>query len=385
MDILNYNNMKPVKLALLTAGLGNISRGFEMSTANWYKAIKDKEEVDVRLFSGGSFPGATKVWNWHRNSGVAALLRKWKVINDGVRLEQITFSVGLLFHLFFYRPDVIWLKEATLGDMLLRYRKIFGFKYKMVFCDGAPVGHRFAARFDFMSFLNDYALKEAIEDNADPRRCSVTPNLTDFPSHIVSRDAARETLGIDPDRFVIICVAAWNKHHKRIDYLLNEAAKLDKKKITLLLCGQAEADTDSLKEQAAKLELDVLWRTYKLKDLSLAYFASDLFVLPSLNEALGSVITEAAVHGLPAICHPHNGAKFILGEDYPGLTDLSAENNLYNKIREYQEIDDLNEEGARTSAVVRAKFDKEKRSREFVEFILYAHGRHSVQPANELS
>src|SRR4051812_30646217 len=120
-----------IKVALLSAGLGNISRGFEMSTANWYKAIKNRDDFDVRLFSGGNFEGATKVWNWYRNSAVASILKKCGLLNDGVRLEQITFSVGFLFQILFYKPDIIWLKEATLGNMLLFFRKLFHFKYKI--------------------------------------------------------------------------------------------------------------------------------------------------------------------------------------------------------------------------------------------------------------
>jgi 1,2-diacylglycerol 3-alpha-glucosyltransferase len=364
---------KPIKIAFLSAGLGNISRGFEISCRTWFDEVKSITDLDARLFSGGKIKTATHVWNWPRNGSVASFLRYFKLINDGCRLEQITFSFGFLFHLLFYSPHVIWLQEATLGNMLLKFRKIFGFKYELIFCDGAPVGHNFAKRFDYLVFLHQYALDDAISDGIDPKRCCVIPHLSLSADSSLDKLAARFKMNIAEDKFVIICVAAWNKHHKRIDYLLKEIASIKSKKVMLLLCGQPEIDSDLLKKDATELGIDMQWHTLSQAELTNAYVASDLFVLPSLNEALGAVLIEAGVHGLPVICHPHQAGKFIFGKDYSGLTDLSEKGNLTKKILDFTNAGHIEDEGYKTKDIVSRKFNRQSLTADLVNYIKYIY------------
>ena len=355
------------KIAFLSAGLGNISRGFEISAATWFAELKDSQLLEVRLFSGGNYESATKVWNTPRNGRIATFLRRINLIKDGCRLERITFGIGFLFQLLSYRPDIIWLQEGTVGDILLFLRRTFGFSYKILFCDGAPIGYEAAKQFDYLIFLHEYALKDALEAGADPERCAVIPHLSLFPGIKTDKNEARKILNLDPDKIVIICVAAWNRHHKRIDYLLKETAKLGPG-VTLLLCGQPEKESDALKEEAAELGIDVHWRTLTQKELSVAYMAADIFVLPSLFEGLPAVIIEAGAHKLPVIAHPHMGARFALGEDYEGLTDLSKQGNFSAKAHEYMHTGDLDKRGEATYKLINSKFNKNLLIGKFINF-----------------
>jgi glycosyltransferase involved in cell wall biosynthesis len=359
----------PIKIAFLSAGLGNISRGFETSCCTWFDEIKNKENIKPRLFSGGKYKAATRIWNCPRNGYIASALRYVRLIKDGCRLEQFTFSFGFLFYLIFYNPHIIWLQEATLANMLLKFRKIFKLRYELMFCDGAPVGHNFAKRFDYLIFLHQYAMDDAICNGVEPERCCVIPHLSLNADRSLNKLDARLKMNISKEKFVIICVAAWNNHHKRIDYLLNEIASFNSKEVMLLLCGQPEKDSILLKDTAAKLDINVQWHTFSQQDLSIAYSASDLFVLPSLNEALGAVLIEAGSHGLPVICHPHQAGKFIFGENYNGLTNLSENGNLTKKIKELRNTGNVKCEGYKTQKIVSEKFDREKLTADFVRFI----------------
>jgi glycosyltransferase involved in cell wall biosynthesis len=362
-------NNKPVKIAFISAGLGNISRGFEISSCTWFHEIKKEENIKPRLFSGGKYKSATKVWNFPRNGHVASLLRAFKLIGDGCRLEQLTFSFGFLIHLIFYTPHVIWLQEATLANMLLKFRKLFKFKYRVMFCDGAPIGHHFAKRFDYLIFLHQYAMNDAICDGVDPDRCCIIPHLSYAADSKLNKPKARNILKISNDKFVIICVAAWNMHHKRIHYLLNEIAAIHSTGVMLILCGQPEQETAHLKSEAARLRIDVQWHTLSQQELTIAYSASDLFVLPSLNEALGVVLIEAGIHGLPVICHPHQAGKFIFGENYSGLTNLAEQGNLSKKIDSLISSGAYKSEGLKTERIVSKRFDRQKLTGDFVSFI----------------
>lgn len=358
------------RIAFISAGLGNISRGFETSTALWFNQIKKEKELDVKLFSGGKYENAIKVWNIPRNGRFARLLRKVRIINDGCKLEQISFSVGFLFYLRRVRPNIIWLQEGILGSYLIKYRNLFGFKYKLIFCDGAPVGHEFAKRFDYIVFLNQNAMEEALKDGINAEKCAMIPLLTMFPIEKENILSARLKLNIDPNSFVIICVAAWNTQHKRIDYLLDEMSNISIPNTILLLCGQPEADADYLKEKANNLtNIEVRWYTLNQEDLSIAYLASDLFILTSINEGLGLVLIEAALHGLPVICHTHTAGKFIFGDNYQGLTNLLLRGNLSRKIMELADSVNLKDEGNRTKNIVELKFDRQKLILDFVNLI----------------
>ena len=58
------SKQRPIKLALVSCGLGNINRGVESSTARWFEALKDKEDLAVRLFAGGNYrrPLPCQIW-----------------------------------------------------------------------------------------------------------------------------------------------------------------------------------------------------------------------------------------------------------------------------------------------------------------------------------
>jgi 1,2-diacylglycerol 3-alpha-glucosyltransferase len=361
----------PIKIAFLSAGLGTIYRGFEISSSAWHENVYGRKNITSRLFSGNTFKGSTKVWNCSRDGYIARFLRRFNLIKDGCRLEQLSFGFGFLIQLIFYKPDIIWLQEATLADVLLKFRKAFHLKYKILFCDGAPVGHQYAKRFDYLIFLHQYAYDDAIRDGIDPEKCCVIPHLIFEPKKQISRYESRRFFNINEDHFVVLCVAAWNKHHKRIDYLIEEMAKVKSDKVSLILCGQSEQETTSLKDLANRLKINVYWHTLSQEDLSKAYSASDLFVLPSLNEALGAVLIEAGMHGLPAICHPHQAGKFIFGEDYGGLVDLSQSNNLSKKIDYYKNNMNCQNEGLRIKTMLDERLNSKSLTSEFIKFITH--------------
>ncbi len=360
---------KPIKIAFLSAGLGKISRGFEISSTAWHSYVRGQENVDARLFSGGKYKDSTQVWNCPRNGYIARLLRSFHLIEDGCRLEQISFGFGFLLQLLFYKPDIIWLQEASLADVLLKFRKLFGLRYKILFCDGAPVGHAVAKKFDYLIFLHQFAYDDAVKDGLNPGRCCVIPHLYFESNNKLTKYEAREFLKVRKNQFVVLCVAAWNRHHKRIDYLIEEISKITSGDVVLVLCGQEEQDTPYLKQMSEDLKIEVRWHTFSQEDLSKAYLASDLFVLPSLNEALGAVLIEAGTHGLPVICHPHQAGQYIFGDDYQGLVDLSEMNNLSNVITEFKNTRNCHYEGSRTKEILDEKFSRERLTSVFMKFI----------------
>lgn len=321
-----------IKLAIISCGLGHVNRGFEVSAARWYQALSHEARLNVKLFCGGRYFGGTVVWNCPRNGFVARLLRQLRLSNDGCRLEQISFAYSFLPYLVRWQPDVIWTQEYTLGHLLNRLRQKFKLQYKIIFCDGAPVGPNSYQEFDFIQHLTSHFYDDGKQFGISATKMQVLPHCTPYRKPTESHQTLREAFGYTHEDWIVVCIAAWNRHHKRIDYLIDEVAALKDPQVKLLLCGQPEAETDSLKALGQeKLGECIQWRTLPADEVNQTLYIADVFVLPSLSEGLPGALIEAAMAGLPIVSHPHSGGQFILQDDL-WMTDLSQAGSLTKRL-----------------------------------------------------
>jgi glycosyltransferase involved in cell wall biosynthesis len=329
----------PIKLALISCGLGRVQRGFEITTSRWQAAISSDKRLDLKVFSGGAFPDAERVWNIPRNSlldsplGVFNILnekRFWELCN---RVEQASFGIGLFPRLLSWKPDVIWTKELPLGRLLLAIRKMFGLKYKIIFAQGGGLEPASYKDFDLIQHLYPDSYREAARFGIGEHKMLLLPNCVSYETPPESREQLRRNFGFRDNDWIVICVAAWNRYQKRLDYLIEEVAALGDPDAKLLLCGHPEAETRSLKALAAqKLGKNVRWFTLAPEDVHRALYLSDVFVLPSLSEGLSSALIEAVMAGLPVICHPHPGGEYVL-EGGESFVDLGRSGALSNQLR----------------------------------------------------
>ncbi len=360
--------MQKVKIDFLSAGLGNVYRGFEISALVWYSELKNSGTLQARLMSGGTHENSEQIFCIGRNSRLSNHLRKFKLLNDGVKLEQLSFALTLFLKYLNDKPDVVWTQEITVAKTLKRIRNLFGLNYKIFFCDGAPVGYKEASQFDALILLHKAAYTGAINQGADPNRTIYIPHLCLPPKSFISKTDARAKLGLPLDKKIVLSVAAWNRSHKRIDYILEEVKGFGDD-YCFLFCGQPEKESAELQDLAREYKIPAIWKTYSQADLSIAYQAADIFVLASLNEGLGAVLIEAGLHKLPIICHHHDGGEFVLGENHEGLHDLSQQGNLKNAIvRLFQT--DFEAKGISFQNDILEKFDVPTWKNIFEEYVL---------------
>ena len=326
-------NSERIKLALISCGLGHINRGFEVSAARWQQALSNETGLNIKLFCGGIYPGGNVVWNCSRNAPITKFLRQMKLLKDGCRLEQISFAYGILPHIFKWQPDIIWTQEYTLGHLLNQFRQRFKLNYKIIFCNGAPLGPSYYKEFDFVQHLTSDSYEDGRQFGIPDNKMQILPHCTIHSKNYTDkRQSLREAFGYTNEDWIVVCIAAWNRYHKRIDYLIDEVAALNAPEVKLLLCGQPEAETDSLKALGEeKLAGRVQWQTLPADRVEQALFLADVFVLPSLYEGLGAVLIEAAMAGLPIVSHPHSGSKFVLQDDF-WMTDLSKTGSLTTRL-----------------------------------------------------
>ncbi|MBX9722979.1 MAG: hypothetical protein K2X81_16370, partial [Candidatus Obscuribacterales bacterium] len=132
-----------IKLALFSSGLGTINRGFEISTARFFRAVHGHVGLDVKLFAGAEYPGAKRVWckgrnewlNWPLN--LLSFLDREKLWRLAYVLEQTSYSFGLIQESKeTWQPEIVWTKEVPLAHVLYEFRKITGNPYKIIFANG---------------------------------------------------------------------------------------------------------------------------------------------------------------------------------------------------------------------------------------------------------
>lgn len=366
----------PVKLAMVSCGLGHVNRGFEVSTARWYSALKNDPRLDVRLFAGGDFPDSTWVANLPRDFllrwplFIASLFNKRRVWEFAYGSEMVTFALGLLPHIMSYRPDVVWTKEAPFGYVLIFFRDLLKLKFKVVISNGGGFKPNTIKLFDYVQHLQPSSYESALSFGISKDKMQVLPHFARYKQPDKPRDQVRKEFGLAEDDFAVIAVSAWNRHHKRIDYIINEVAQMDDPRVKLIMCGHPEPDTADLKELGKKLLGDrVQWLTLPAEGVHSALYASDVYVIASIDEVFGAATIEAALAEKPIACHPNAGTKYIL-EDYVGDTDLTVNGALAEKLSQIRECPPSKEHLRAIKESVNGKFSEEVLCRRFADAVI---------------
>lgn len=368
-----------IKLAMISSGLGNTTRGFETSTARWFQALRKHTKLDVRLFCGGKFPEGKQLWNMPRNSFWTKPARSMPFISEQHRweftygVEQISFWSALNFELLAWRPDVVWIKDFPLVHLVKLSRTVFGLKFKLIFANGGLPDPNAYKEFDFIQQIQGRGYEEAIDAGIPRERMEILTNCVPVTRQPVDRLRVRKSLGLSESDWVIVCIAAWNKYHKRIDYLLDEVGRITDPAVRLVLCGAPEVETKSLQEQGRRLLGDrVQWLTVDIDEVPPIIKASDVLALPTLQEHLGNALIEAAMCGIPVVTHPHDGARFTIQDEF-WFTDLSEPGNLTSRLLWLRHnAADLPQRLAKLQAEVTARFGDETQAVRFEEMVLKA-------------
>ena len=365
-----------IRLALISCGLGNVTRGFEVSTARLYKALSADKQMDVRLYTGGKYETATKtIWNIPRDLVIKSPIGLLSHINDrrvwefSYGVEQISFGLFLWPELVKWRPDVVWTKEVPFAYFLLHYRKMFNLKLKVIFANGGAFRPQTYKDFDYIQHLETESYQEAQKFGIPEEKMTLLTNCIDLQLSPKPRDVLRAQFGYTPNDWIVICVAAWNRHHKRIDYVINEVAQMKNDNVKLLFCGHPEPETPILKKLAQeKLPGRVQWLTLAESQVQEALQAADVFVMSSLHEALGNSLVEAVLAGTPVVSHEHGASKFLLRE-HERMTDLSQPGNLTRRLLELMQSPPERDDLIMLQERAREQFSQETTVQRFYEMV----------------
>lgn len=334
-----------IRIFLICSGLGNVMRGYESFTQECYTALFGHPMLDIMLFQGGNtnLPNSITLKNLPRDYPLtqyfASFYTNKTALSNAYFLEQATFCLSLIPHLLLKRPNIVYFSDFILGTMLWHWRRISNLPYKLLFSNGAPNGPPFS-RMDHVQHLTPIHYHIALDAGESKSKHSLVPygiNISPKNTlcHPDEQVTLRRALNLPTDRPIVLSVAAINKTHKRIDYLIREVASLPEPRPYLLLLGQIEQESSEIVQLGYQLlgTNNFQTKTVSSKDISNYYRIADLFTLTSLNEGFGRVLIEAMQYGLPCLVHDYAITRFVL-KDYGFFADLTVRGALATLIKQ---------------------------------------------------
>lgn len=154
-----------------------------------------------------------------------------------------------------------------------------------------------------------------------PDDIAVVPNAVDLAAfrRPLDRSAARAELGVSPDALVLVCVASLTEQ-KGHSFLLDafRLVRDECPEAQLLLVGDGVL-RPALERQAKDEGIAAISFLGRRSDVPTILAASDLFVLASVWEGLGTVLIEAGAAALPIVATNVDGIPEVVEDGITGL------------------------------------------------------------------
>jgi glycosyltransferase involved in cell wall biosynthesis len=228
--------------------------------------------------------------------------------------------LGLLRYLRRERSDILHVQDPQVAIMVQLARRVGLVPTRTILAHGTEEPLDFLRKITYLQHLAPWHLEKARAAGVYKPTWTAIPNFINTELFCPGRgDALRRELGIPTSGIVVLSVAAIKRHHKRIDYLLQEFGRLVRERpelpVWLVIAGGWEEDTDELIEKGQRLlgqRVRFLVR-FPRERMPALYRAADAFVLCSLIEMLGIVLLEAAATGVPCLVHRHPVLQWVIG------------------------------------------------------------------------
>lgn len=330
--------MPPTKVLFCCTGVGIFNRGIESFFREAFDGLRETEGLDLKLAKGAGESKADEpvLWNLPRTGKVAALLGRCLRRNAYV-VEQLSSFPSLVRLLKQERPSLIFYSDSNLGFQLFRWRKAIGVPFHLLFSNGGPCRPPFH-RTDYVHQVAPLYLEEALAAGEPQEKHFLVP----YGIHVGSppdtspaaKESARLKLGLPLHRPMVLSVGWISRQHKRMDYVIEELAKLPQPRPFLQLLGAMDETSPEIVALGNQLLGAENFSAVSVPYHQVAdyYRAADIFTLASLKEGFGRVYLEALQYGLPVIAHRHSVIEYVTG-DQGTLGDLSRAGELASLLQ----------------------------------------------------
>ena len=225
--------------------------------------------------------------------------------------------------------------------------------------------------------LNENIKSLLVAKGLKDEKLEAIPNGIDVNEFNVSKDEIERVKEKYKLNGVTVMFAGTITPRKGVDRLVKAAEMIlkDRKDVTFLLVGNLKLDEGFANRVVKYVKDKGLDRNIRFtgfvpyEDLKTLYSACDIFVLPSLEEGHGIVLTEAMASGKPLISSNVGGIPMQIRDGWNGfLVEPGNERQLAEKIRHLIENEEERERmGKNSRKLAEEKFSWEKIADRYVE------------------
>jgi 1,2-diacylglycerol 3-alpha-glucosyltransferase len=318
--------MKIMRVLFSCTGVGILNRGIESFFRESFDGLKDvMPDIEVRLLKGAEGEEGKAeireqvVWCLPR-TGTLAHWSGQLICRNAYVVEQLSSFPFVAREIRRWRPDVIFYSDGNLGFQLYRWRRQIGVPYRLLFSNGGPINGPFA-RTDFVHQVTPFHHEQALTTGEPPEKHFMVPygiNAGAAPVFDpVVRRQLRAKLNLPVDRAIILSVGWISREHKRMDYMIEEMARLPHPRPFLQLLGAIDKKSAKIIELGNRLlgPENFSAKSLPYNEVGNFYRAVDYFALASVKEGFGRVYLEALMHGLPVIAHRYPVMEYVLGDE----------------------------------------------------------------------
>jgi 1,2-diacylglycerol 3-alpha-glucosyltransferase len=324
-----------MKVALICPTVGQTRRGYERYVSDLFRFTRD--QTDVTLFKGGGqagprekvVPHLTRTGLLNRICGHRFRFRRYQI-------EFASFAVAVAPSIVSGGYDLVHFIDPPLVRHLARLRRCSGVPFKLLFSNAGPLSYDASRWVNHIHCLSPHTYSEAIQLGISEDRLTLVPAGVDRAAlkRTADRSELRRRLDVPPGQFVILAIAPLNRHHKRVDYLIEEVARLDSPCL-LWVDGSIHPDGDpSLIDLGRRLLKDRFRHTHvPSESVADLYGMADVLVSAATYESFGMAISEAMGCDLPVVVHDSEHFRWLVsGRGH--LVDMSIPGALTRRLSE---------------------------------------------------
>jgi glycosyltransferase involved in cell wall biosynthesis len=330
----------PVRVALVSVGIGRVQRGFERYFGDLFGVMATV--VAVTLFkSGGAASPREQV-----PAGLRGLTRLIRALPRGRLFDRLfgrseyhrdclAFALCLLPQLRRGRFEVVHCIDPPLAAVLALARRLGVLRVPLLFTEGSVMPPTYYPRVDHIHHVGQAALQAALAHGVPAAHMTLIP--CGLHTQRFAAPAPRATLrrqaGVGEGDFLVLCVAALKRDHKRVDHVIDEVAQLGGQ-VLLWLDGHPE---DAAVATLARQRFGARCRISHVASDAVAglYAMADVLVHAALEESFGLSLVEAQCAGLPVVAHDSPHFRWLLGAD-GRFVDMRARGALAQHLQGLQ-------------------------------------------------
>lgn len=324
---------RPVKVALMSVGLGRVQRGFERWAMDLARVFEGHRDVELTTYGsarsgvpGEAVPPLLKP--------MTGLLRRLPIGpaagNEEYKRDCIAFALCQLPNLIREGYDVIHVVDPPLAVALGSLRRLSRFPGKLLYTDGSGTPPEYYPRVDHLHHVGWRSYQTALTAGVPSSAMTFVPSGLDTDRFLdrPSRQDLRRKYQVADSTFVILMVSALKRDHKRVDHAIAEVSRLPGD-VLLWLDGNPE-DPEIL-DLARRLGSRCRITHVPPAEVPSLYGLADVFVHTALEEAFGLTIVEAICAGLPVLVHRQPHFEWLV-DDPDCLVDMAVEGDLFARL-----------------------------------------------------